>query len=159
KSLYAWNSSNGVPAVNVSYNRPFALGNQPSSASGVGAGEFLTNLQPASETPPVGWSYAMVRFLEREGYDVTYISDVDAHENSSLLLSHKSLLVVGHSEYWSWQMRSNVQSARDAGVNIGFFSSNTCYWQIRFAPSAITGAADRTIICYKSAITDPYASN
>jgi hypothetical protein len=56
-------------------------------------------------------------------------------------------------------MRTNVQAARDAGVGIGFFSSNTCYWQIRFGPSAITGAADRTIICYKSSTTDPVASN
>ena len=159
KSLYAWNSTNEVAAINVSYNRPFALGNQPISAAGVGAGEFLTNFQLRSETPAVGWCYPMVRFLEREGYDVAYISDVDAHENGALLLSHKGLLVVGHSEYWSWQMRSNVQAARDARVNLAFFSSNTCYWQIRFAPSAITGAADRTIICYKSATTDPYASN
>jgi Bacterial Ig-like domain (group 2) len=158
KSLYAWNSSNGVAAINVSYNRPFALGNQPISAAGVGAGEFLTNFQLLSETPAVGWCYPMLRFLEREGYDVGYISDVDAHENSALLLSHKGLLVVGHSEYWSWQMRSNVQAARDAGVNLGFFSSNTCYWQVRFAPSA-TGAQDRTIICYKSATADPDASN
>ena len=159
KSLYAWNSANGIAAVNVSYNRPYALGNQPISAAGVGAGEYLTNFQLLSETPAVGWCYPMVRFLEREGYDVAYISDVDAHENGALLLSHKGLLVVGHSEYWSWQMRSNVQAARDARVNLGFFSSDTCFWQIRFAPSAITGAADRTIVCYKSATTDPYASN
>ena len=159
KSLYSWNSANSVAAINVSYNRPYAFGNQPISAAGVGAGEYLTNFQLLSETPAVGWCYPMVRFLEREGYDVAYISDVDAHENGALLLSHKGLLVVGHSEYWSWQMRSNVQAARDAGVNLGFFSSDTCYWQIRFAPSAITGADDRTIVCYKSAITDPYASN
>jgi hypothetical protein len=159
KSLYTWNSTNSIAAVNVSFNRPYALGNQPTAAPGVGAGEFLTDVQPASETLPGGWGYNMVRFLEREGYDVSYISDVDAHENGSLLLSSKALLVVGHSEYWSWQMRTNVQAARDSGVGIGFFSSNTCYWQIRFGPSAVTGAADRTIIAYKSSTADPYASN
>lgn len=157
KSLYDWNSQ-GSPAFNVSLNRPYALGNQPNSAQGVGAGEFLTNLQPAIEGAPAGWSYNMLRFLEREGYDVAYISDVDAHENGNLLLSHRTLLVVGHSEYWSWQMRTNVQAARGAGVGIGFFSSNTCYWQIRFGPSSITAAPDRTIIGYKS-LSDPYAAN
>ena len=34
--------------------------------------------------------------------------------------------------------------------------ANTCYWQVRFGPSAITGVADRTIIAYKeTAINDP----
>ncbi len=132
KSLYDWNSTDSIPAVNVSFNRPYAMGNQPTAAYGVGAGEFLTNFQPVTEGPPGGWGYNMVRFLEREGYDVSYISDVDAHENGNLLLSHKALLVVGHSQNtWSWQMRTNVQAARDAKVGIGFFSSNTCYWQIR----------------------------
>src|SRR5262249_30254382 len=45
------------------------------------------------------------------------------------------------------------------GVSLGFFSSNTCFWQIRYRSSSVTGAPDRTIICYKSATTDPYASN
>ena len=156
KSLYIWNSTNSIAAVNVSFNRPYAFGNQPNSASGVGAGEFLTNVQPSTEGMPAGWSYNMVRFLEREGYDVAYVTDVDAHENASLLLNHKAVLVIGHSEYWSWQMRANVQAARDAGEGLGFFSANTCYWQVRFGPSAITGAADRTIIAYKeTAINDP----
>ena len=49
KSLYGWNSTNSIAAVNVSFNRPYAMGNQATAASGVGAGEFLTNVQPASE--------------------------------------------------------------------------------------------------------------
>jgi len=159
KSLYSWNSTGLLSAVNVSFNRPYALGNQATSAFGVGAGEFLANMQPPTETAPAGWAYNMVRFLEREGYDVDYITDVDAHENANLLLSHKALLVVGHSEYWSWQMRTNVTAARDARVGLGFFSSNTCYWQIRFAASAVTGAADRTIVAYKNAGTDPYSAS
>ncbi|HVW87059.1 MAG TPA: N,N-dimethylformamidase beta subunit family domain-containing protein, partial [Bryobacteraceae bacterium] len=158
KSLYTWNSTNSVAATQVSYNRPFAFGNQGGSASGVGAGEFLTNVQPSSVSTPAGWGYNMVRFLEREGIDVTYISDVDAHENGNLLLTHKAVIIAGHSEYWSWQMRMNIQAARDAGKGIGVFAANDCYWQIRFAPSPVTGAADRTIICYKST-ADPYASD
>src|SRR5262249_2934890 len=151
KSLYKFNSTSSIAAVNVSYNRPFALGPQPDAASGVGAGEFLTNFQVLFETAAAGWSYNMVRFLEREGYDVSYITDVDAHEDANLLLSHRALVVAGHSEYWSWQMRANAQAARDAGVSLGFFSSNTCFWQIRYRSSSVTGAPDRTIICYKSA--------
>jgi hypothetical protein len=49
----------------------------------------------------------MLRFLEREGYDVSYSTDVDTHERGPLLLKHKAFLSVGHDEYWSWQMRQN----------------------------------------------------
>lgn len=129
-------------AWEVSYNRPYA--------DWYGSQHFLR------------FEYNMVRFLESEGYDVAYCTDVDTHETGDTTLpEHKSFLVVGHDEYWSWQMRTNVEVARDKGVNLGFFAANTCYWQIRFAPSRITGDPDRTIICYKSdAMTDdPYATD
>ncbi len=97
KSLYSFNS--GIPAVKVSFNRPYGMGYVPSSASGVGAGEFLTTYAPASETLPTGWEYNAVRWLEQNGYDVTYTTDVDVHERGNALLRHKALLIVGHNEY------------------------------------------------------------
>jgi methionine-rich copper-binding protein CopC len=138
KSLYSYNSSNSVPAVKVSYNRPYD--------ANYGTGKYLL------------LEYEMVRFLEREGYDITYATDVDMHENGSLLLNHNGILVVGHGEYYSWQMRSNMIAARDAGVNIGLFAANDCYWQVRYEPSVVNGAADRTLVGYKEvALTeDPY---
>jgi hypothetical protein len=101
----------------------------------------------------------MVRFLEREGYDVTYTTDVDVHEHPELLRQHKAFLVVGHDEYWSGEQRRGVIAARDAGVNLGIFAANTAYWQVRYAPSTITGAPDRTIVAYKESAfqRDPIA--
>src|SRR5207247_2602851 len=46
----------------------------------------------------------------------------------------KAFLSVGHDEYWSPQMRTNVAAARNGGVNLGFFSANVCWWQIHFDP-------------------------
>ncbi len=128
-------------AFKVSFNRPYRPGE--------GAGDFLQ----------AEWEYNMLRFLEREGYDVTYSTDVDTHLHGNLLLSHKAVLVMGHGEYWSWQMRNNFEAARDAGVNLGFFAANTGYWQIRYEPSALSGTANRTVVGYKSdALTkDPLA--
>jgi hypothetical protein len=122
-------------ALKVSFNRPYLHGH--------GTGHFLY------------WELSMVLFLEKEGYDVTYTTDLDTHERGQLLLSHRGFLSVGHDEYWSWQMRDNVEAARDRGVNLGFFGSNTSYWQIRFEPSGISGDADRTIVCYKHEGADP----
>lgn len=156
KSLYRWNSK-GKQAYKVSFNRPYAKSPNPAAAYGVGAGEFLTNVQPKRRTSSAGWEYNMVRWLEREGYDVTYATDIDTHFDRDLLLSHKAFLVVGHDEYWSWNMRQNVEAARDRGVSIGFFGSNICYWQIRLDPSSITGDLNRTIVAYKElASLDPF---
>lgn len=56
----------------------------------------------------------MVRYLEQNGYDVTYISGVDTDRSGALLLNHKTFLSVGHDEYWSAAQRANVAAARDA---------------------------------------------
>jgi N,N-dimethylformamidase beta subunit-like, C-terminal len=142
KSLYDYNSTGGVPAVKVSFNRPFAADRWN------GAGDFFD------------YAYQMLQFLEAEGYDVSYSSSVDTHTSPLLLLAHKGFLSVAHDEYWSWEMRRNVTAARDLGVNLGFFSSNVCYWQIRFEPSPITGDPDRTMVGYKSSwAQDPMAAD
>ncbi|BAZ28103.1 Ig domain protein group 1 domain protein [Cylindrospermum sp. NIES-4074] len=163
-SLYRWNSR-GKQASKVSFNRPYAASPNRLAAYGIGAGEFLTNVQPKRRTSSAGWEYNMVRWLEREGYDVTYSTDIDTHNNlievqssKPMLWLHKAFLSVGHDEYWSWQMRQNVQAAREQGVSLGFFSSNTCYWQIRFEPSLITREINRTIVAYKEGVDlDPFA--
>jgi hypothetical protein len=55
-------------------------------------------------------------------------------------------------------MRNGVEEARNAGVNLGFFSSNTGYWRVRFEPSTITGQANRVMVCYKDPLAnDPVA--
>jgi hypothetical protein len=125
-------------AYEVSFNRPYLRG--------FGTGDFFF------------WEYSMVQFLEREGFDVTYSTDVDTHARGQLLQNHKGFLSVGHDEYWSNVMRDNVEDARDAGVNLGFFGSNICYWHVRFTHSLITGDANRTMICYKDINLDPMGS-
>jgi hypothetical protein len=118
----------------VSFNRPFW--------PNFGAGNFL------SLYGGVGYEINMVRWLERQGYDVTYATDLDSHENPSLLLSHKVYLIGAHDEYWSWNMRDTVEGGRDAGVYLAFLGANASYWQVRFEPSS-TGDPDRTMVGYK----------
>lgn len=134
-----WSLYTQPRAYMVSFNRPYVRNH--------GAGDFFF------------WEYSMVRFLEREGHDVTYSTDVDTHARGQLLLFHRGFLSVGHDEYWSWEMRDHVETARDAGVSLGFFGANAAYWQIRFQPSSITGTPERTIVCYKSVSLDPLGSN
>ena len=90
----------------------------------------------------------MIRWMEAQGYDVTYSTNVDTHTNVNPLTNHRTWLSVGHDEYWSRGMRENVQNAINQGVNAAFFSANTAYWQIRFEPNG-AGVPNRVQVGYK----------
>ena len=139
KSLYGFNSGN-MPARKVSFDRPYAT--NPYGVRLDGAGDFLRR-----------WEYNAVRFLEREGYDVEYVTDVDTHERIAAPGTTRVFLSVGHDEYWSWPMREHVEAARDRGVHLAFLGANVCYWQIRFEPNA-RGESNRTVVAYKEAAGD-----
>ena len=160
-STYPSNSRDERWARKVSFNRPYAASQHPLGGSGTGAGEFLTatSIHPTRSLSTAGWEYNMVRWLERNGYDVTYSTDIDTHSHAEFWKGRKAWLSVGHDEYWTHEMRRHVEAARDQGLGLGFFSANTCYWQIRLEPSSVTGEPNRTMVAYKEvALTeDPYA--
>jgi len=43
----------------------------------------------------------MWRWLEANGYDVSYFAGVDTERNGALITQHKIFMSVGHDEYWS----------------------------------------------------------
>ncbi len=162
KSLYRWGSSGRERAVKVSFNRPYAANAQnPAAAAGMGAGEFLTNLQPHPDAYGVsnaGWDCNMVRWLEREGFDVGYCTSLDTHRVDAIHVHARAWLSIGHDEYWSREMREHVERARDAGMHLGFLSANSAYWQVRLEPSPASRTPDRIMVCYKKASRDPRAA-
>ena len=101
----------------------------------------------------------MVRWLEREGYDVSYATNIDAHANGRMLRRHRSLMSVGHDEYWTPQMRRHWERARRAGVDLHFFSANSVYERARLEPSR-GPRRFRTLVAYKDRWpTDPFATD
>ena len=93
--------------------------------------------------------YPMVRWLEANGYNVSYTSGLDTDTSGSRILQHKIFLSSGHDEYWSGQ-RTNVEAARDAGVNLAFFSGNEMFWKTRWENSIDgTNTPYRTLVTYK----------
>jgi hypothetical protein len=127
KSLYKFNSTNGVAATRVSFDRPLIFTSQG----------------------PFDAEYNLVRFLEHDGYDVSYQTDVDTDLRPDSLLEHRLVVVAGHDEYWSKRMRDAFDVARDAGTDLAFTGSNAAYWQVRYEDG------DRTIVGYKSLTADP----
>ena len=94
--------------------------------------------------------YPMVRWLEANGYDVTYTTGVDSDRRGTLIRNHKVFLSVGHDEYWSGAQRAHVEAARDAGVHLAFFSGNDVFWKIRWEPSTDPSHTPyRTMVTYK----------
>jgi hypothetical protein len=126
-----WDASSR--AYKVSYNRPF------------------------NDIERITWvfgaEYPMIRWLESNGYDVTYSTDVDSDRNGLLIKNHKLFMSTGHDEYWSGGQRTNVEAARDAGVNLAFFSGNEVFWKTRWENSIDgSGTPYRTLVCYKETL-------
>jgi len=136
RSLYDWKSNKWHTAVGaeISFDRPYSLYYNKLPAGLVpltnGSGEFLL------------WEHPLSFWMEKEGYDVTYISNLDTHTDPKGLLRGKGFLSVGHDEYWSLDMYRNVAAARDAGVHLAFLSGNSVSGKILFKPGA-DGRANR----------------
>ncbi|HEX8038718.1 MAG TPA: N,N-dimethylformamidase beta subunit family domain-containing protein [Chryseosolibacter sp.] len=116
------------PNVRVSFDRPYAkycqIIDAPLSA---GSGEFLL------------WEHPMVYWLEKEGYDVTYCSNLDLELDVGMLASSKVFLSVAHDEYWSRKMYEEAIKARDNGLSFAFFSGNSVKGQLNFFDSSVDG--------------------
>jgi hypothetical protein len=124
KSLYDFE---GPRARRVSFDRPW--------------GKYANS--------PLWWEIQLVRFLEREGYDVSYQTDVDTDANPDSLLRHRLVMTAGHDEYWTRNMRDAFDVALSAGTNLAFMGANTAYMQVRYEDGG------RTIVAYKDTTLDP----
>ncbi|WP_445764866.1 DUF4082 domain-containing protein [Rhizobium hidalgonense] len=150
-----WQAYNGWGGAN------FYGGNGPATGQGAGRAYAVSYNRPIATRDGVGTyagpqdylfgaEYAGIYWLEQNGYDVSYLSGVDADRYGSLLLNHKTYIDAGHDEYWSGQQRTNVEAARDAGVNLMFWSGNEVYWRTRWGNAySADGTPYRTLISYK----------
>jgi hypothetical protein len=131
ESLYA-DADDGIAghkAVQVSFDRPYA--------SYDGTADLLR------------WEALAARFLERNGYDVTYSTNLDlVREGANSVQKRGAFLSVGHDEYWPIEERPLIDAARDAGMPLLFLTANPAYWRTRLSAPGIDGNA-RVITCYK----------
>lgn len=125
KSLYV-----GGPAREVSFDRPYLEGN--------GSGQYFR------------YEHFFVTWAESRGFDLTYVTNVDLDRDPALLEGQRLFLSVGHDEYWSRPARAALEAALGSGLAAAFFSANSVYWQIRLEPARGSGAARRTVVCYKA---------
>ena len=104
KSIYDFNSSGGR-ASRVSFNRPYA--------SGLQRPHRRRRRVPAA----LGIKH---RCGPRAGRLRRHLrEDVDVHHDGAPLLQHRGVLIVGHNEYWSWEMRSTHRRGARRGREPG----------------------------------------
>ena len=128
----------------VSYNRPVvnrAACNTGQAYGGVEWSTFFTS------------EYPMVRWLERNGYDVKYYSCLDAAGDpiGALLDNVSAAIAVGHNEYWSDGMRSGWETAKASGRSLFFAAANEVFWRM-VGTSPDSDGRPRTFECQKSTI-------
>ena len=135
-SLYTNDRKDGlvlVSGVRVSFDRPY--GKYPQildNPLSQGSGEFLL------------WEFPLAFWMEQHGYDVTYCSNHDVHEDAGCLTRCKAFLSVGHDEYWSREQFDHVLAAVKGGVHAAFLSGNACCFVAPYS-DATTGSADRVL--------------
>ena len=143
-SLYPGGERVGVTGttqgIEVSFDRPYD--------SVTGAGQFFAR------------DVAMVRFLERYGYPVSYTTSESVDQDPGQLSGHRALIDFGHSEYWSQRQADAFRRALGAGTSLLFFASDTMAWRVRYGmasqAASQAGEPDHSIVSYKEhAALDP----
>ena len=71
------------------------------------------------------WEFPLAYWMEQQGYDVSYISNLDTHSDPAGLLRAKGWLSVGHDEYWSLSMFETMKRMVSEGLNLAFLSGNS----------------------------------
>ena len=106
-SLYKGADGNRETAASVvSFDRPY---------DGDGSGQFRYMEQP------------LVTLMEKAGLDINYITDIEVDSKLEVFAQTRSIVLGGHSEYWTRGMRQHFENAVASGVNLIVFGGNTGY--------------------------------
>ena len=134
-SVYTHPKGGQGPWAEVSFDRPYGreaqhedIVNDPLT---VGAGEFLP------------FEFPLAYWLEEHGYDVTYCSNSDCLDAAQITRC-RTMLSVGHDEYWDVRQYDAVKSAIAAGVNVLWLCGNSVFGVTPFSPAA-DGRANRVL--------------
>ena len=104
-------------AAVVTFNRPY---------DGDGAGQFRYMEFPA------------LYLAERAGHEINYITDIDLDSDPTTLRNTQSIVVGGHSEYWTERMRGAIDASVASGINLVSLGGNTAYNKVTYDPKTRT---------------------
>lgn len=108
--------------------------------------------RPGGGPPSERWEHGLMAWLRANDIAVDYCSGLDLHGGGALLKGYRLLVVNGHDEYWTKEMRDAVETFTRRGGNVAIFAANTAWWQIRLED------AGRTLVCHRDAVADPMSA-
>ncbi len=103
--------------------------------------------------------YGFASWAEEKGLAVSYTTDNDLDNLGSTLSQHRTLVLLGHAEYWTDQGRAAVADAVNSGMNVINLGANHFYWRIQQQPGVVSALPDRSIYTYRSGSTGLFRSN
>ena len=124
-SLYGFGDAE--KGTQVSFNRPYFYGTG-----------FLNR-----------WEGQFVTWAEKAGYDMDYAATYDLEFVPDLLDGYDVVIIAGHSEYWTHDMRRRMKEFITDGGRFMNLSGNTMWWQVRYEDDG------RTLVGYKNWQEDP----
>lgn len=71
-------------------------------------------------------------WCEAQGIALDYLTQHDLHANPGALNAYPRALIVGHDEYWTWDMRDHLEAWVDQGGQLCRFAGNF-FWQTRLS--------------------------
>lgn len=87
-------------------------------------------------------------WAEQQGYRIGHITQHDLHRDPAVLDGYRCAVIVGHDEYWTWEMRDHVDAFIDRGGRLARFAGNFL-WQVRL------DLDQHTQTCFKDPRRDP----
>lgn len=87
-----------------------------------------------------------------QGIDLDFATQHDLHRDPGALDGYDRVLIAGHDEYWTWEMRDHLDAWVDQGGKLARFGGNF-FWQTRLSDDLLTQT------CYKTTaeVADPMA--
>ena len=73
-------------------------------------------------------------WLESHHHRYDVISDLDLHTTPGILENYKTVILPGHSEYWSIPAYNGLKSYLGNGGKLIVLSGDTMYWRVSFSP-------------------------
>lgn len=71
-------------------------------------------------------------WLDQAGYDYDVVSDLDLHRDPGLLKAYKTVVINGHSEYWSLPACDGLDDYLSGGGTAVVLSGNTMYLRVSY---------------------------
>ena len=125
-SLYYPLESIRAGEVHVSLRRPFAYSMVRERAHGeIGHHTMEATLE-------------FVRAATKIGRSFVCTDSLDVHENPELLGNVELMMLTGHDEYMTQEIRTAIDTFVESGGKLAVFSGNTCHWKVRLDDKEIS---------------------